>query len=395
MTDVRFPILDSMKDNAPRWTRGAFDALLEKAGRYDESKHPRHPKGSKGGGKFAPKGEGSVVVIPSTPAHPNTIVATIGHPPPDVYELEGGTLLRAHKGAHPDNIAKTKELFSALPEAIRRGLTTLTLRADAGPLFKAGGQVYTTGGDYNPVSKGLRTFANAKPKSRAEIAYLLNHETGHHLYHRFGELTLAERNLAKTTSTPVGGAALTDEALIYGEANDAPEYQAAVQTARSKYPYLAARRDFIRAVAQSNGITSYAESWKKEGGGIGADETFAEMTRFYMDDVHHQKTPLYRFYEPTHPQYPKRAVADAYLKILNMMQNYDANPATKSFMSAPASAGVILKFFDAFGNECGPEDGAMAEMRRADGSSVIFFAENDGAGAADLSGTPFEGSEDE
>ena len=30
-------------------------------GQYDESKHPRHPKGSAGGGKFAPKGGGGSV----------------------------------------------------------------------------------------------------------------------------------------------------------------------------------------------------------------------------------------------------------------------------------------------------------------------------------------------
>lgn len=34
----------------------AYDAVLEKAGVYDEEKHPRNPKGSKGGGRFAPKG---------------------------------------------------------------------------------------------------------------------------------------------------------------------------------------------------------------------------------------------------------------------------------------------------------------------------------------------------
>lgn len=45
----------------------AYDAFLEKAmgGQYDESKHPRRPKGSPGGGKFAPKGGGDTA-SPST-----------------------------------------------------------------------------------------------------------------------------------------------------------------------------------------------------------------------------------------------------------------------------------------------------------------------------------------
>ena len=42
----------------PIWG-GVFDFILRKSsGAFDESEHPRHPKGSKQGGKFAPKGGG-------------------------------------------------------------------------------------------------------------------------------------------------------------------------------------------------------------------------------------------------------------------------------------------------------------------------------------------------
>lgn len=43
-------------------------ALAQKAGQYDESKHPRAPKGSgRNAGRFAPKGGGGVSAKPSAP----------------------------------------------------------------------------------------------------------------------------------------------------------------------------------------------------------------------------------------------------------------------------------------------------------------------------------------
>lgn len=53
--DVRFPILNAMRDCAPRWVRGALDARAAVKA-WDEQKHPRQPAGSDKGGEFAPKG---------------------------------------------------------------------------------------------------------------------------------------------------------------------------------------------------------------------------------------------------------------------------------------------------------------------------------------------------
>lgn len=367
-----FPLLDSMRATAPVWTRGAFDVVLRKAGQYDESKHPRVPAGDENGGQFAPKGIGAATIGVGAPT---SIVSKF--PPPTVSELSGGTLLRVHQFVSKLSETNARELFALIPEYMRRGLKTLTLRPDA-PQMKVGLATLTTLGDYKPDNQGLRLFNMAKPMSKSEIASTLNHEAGHHLYHRFGALTLAERTAAQITSTAVGGMFVSDEQLIYDapKSDASPEYQAAVQIARTKYPLLAARRDFMRAHDTTGGVSNYSESYTKVGKGIAADETFAELTRFYMDDVHHKQQPLYRFYIPTHPQYPKRAVADAYLNILKLMQEHDAATAVKSIALMPADEDAILKCFDADGNECAPEDAVMAELRGSDGSSVIYAVSN-------------------
>jgi hypothetical protein len=131
-----------------------------------------------------------------------------------------------------------REYVSTLPPGYTGNVGKIHYIDSPGHSFQAGGQTFTSGGHYDPITRDI-TINEINKKTADDIQYLITHEYGHNFMDNWWD--------AANKAGDVG-------------------------------PLAEARDDFLRYFKEGQEITPYASAWAKDGK---FSETVAEIAKIY------------------------------------------------------------------------------------------------------------------